>query len=220
MIVVGAKQMDATSDVFGMTLRKDLEGPRLPGLRVTGAVHARSVSPLQLPLHDRFSLALVLFKMSAPAARRQTISNLMRSVSANTSCHCHAPVQPLSRSLATPQSADAQPDYAFELAASNLRFGPGVTREVGMDFNNLAAKKVALFTDPNIAQLLPMQAATEALDTQNVNYVVYDKCRVEPNSESWEDAVQWARSQQCDAFLAVGGGCVSPALSAHGLYHF
>jgi len=38
-------------------------------------------------------------------------------------------------------------------AASNIRFGPGVTREVGLDLVNLGVKNVLLVTDPNIATL-------------------------------------------------------------------
>jgi len=40
--------------------------------------------------------------------------------------------------------AQAVPDkeYAFEVAAANLRFGEGVTKEVGMDFANMKARKV------------------------------------------------------------------------------
>jgi len=33
-------------------------------------------------------------------------------------------------------------EYAFEVAASNLRFGDGVTAEVGMDLKNMKARKV------------------------------------------------------------------------------
>jgi len=52
------------------------------------------------------------------------------------------------RGYASPVDAP-QADYAYEMAASNLRFGEGATREVGMDFKNLGAKKVGVFTDAN-----------------------------------------------------------------------
>jgi hydroxyacid-oxoacid transhydrogenase len=42
-------------------------------------------------------------------------------------------------------------DYAFEIAASNIRFGEGVTREVGMDFANMGAKKVGVYSDKTCA---------------------------------------------------------------------
>lgn len=44
-----------------------------------------------------------------------------------------------------------QKEYAFEMAASNIRYGNGATREVGMDFANLGVKRVALFTDKNVS---------------------------------------------------------------------
>ena len=39
-----------------------------------------------------------------------------------------------SRGYASPVDAALEKDYAFELAASNIRFGEGVTKEVGLDF--------------------------------------------------------------------------------------
>lgn len=38
------------------------------------------------------------------------------------------------RGYATPVDQVLQKEYAFELAASNIRYGEGVTQEVGMDF--------------------------------------------------------------------------------------
>ena len=42
-------------------------------------------------------------------------------------------------------------EYAFEMACSNIRYGEGVTREVGMDIVNLGIKNLCLFTDPNVS---------------------------------------------------------------------
>ncbi|BGP45663.1 hypothetical protein JCM10450v2_001493 [Rhodotorula kratochvilovae] len=114
---------------------------------------------------------------------------------------------PLARGYATPVDAP-QGDYAFEVAASNLRFGEGVTREVGMDFANQKARKVGVFTDKTVAKLLPMQMALESLDASNVKYEVFDRSRVEPNQQSWEDAIAFAKEHDFSHFLAVGGGSV------------
>ena len=42
-------------------------------------------------------------------------------------------------------------EYAVQLAASNIRFGPGVTREVGMDVAEAGLHRVLVLTDPNLA---------------------------------------------------------------------
>ena len=39
-------------------------------------------------------------------------------------------------------------DTAFEMAASSIRFGPGVTAEVGSDLVDLGARRVLVVTDP------------------------------------------------------------------------
>ncbi len=40
-----------------------------------------------------------------------------------------------------------QPETAFTMAASNIKYGPGVTREVGWDMQQLGAKRVMVVTD-------------------------------------------------------------------------
>jgi len=47
-------------------------------------------------------------------------------------------------------------DYAFEMAASNIRFGPGTTLEVGMDLADLAVKRVMILTDSNLSKMPPV----------------------------------------------------------------
>ena len=41
-------------------------------------------------------------------------------------------------------------EYAVELATSNLRFGAGATREIGMDLADREVKSVLLLTDGNL----------------------------------------------------------------------
>ena len=57
-----------------------------------------------------------------------------------------------------------QRDTAFQMAASNLRFGPGTTAEVGMDFADMGVKKVLLLTDKKIATLAPVETAKKSFE--------------------------------------------------------
>ena len=84
-------------------------------------------------------------------------------------------------------------EFAFEMAASNVRFGAGVTREVGMDLVDLGVRRALVVTDPNVARLAPVQTALAALEAAGVEAVLYDRVRVEPTDLSFRDAIQFAR---------------------------
>lgn len=88
------------------------------------------------------------------------------------------------RHLATPTDRSQQKEYAFEMAASSIRFGPGATKEVGMDFKNLKARKVCVVTDQNVAKLDAMKQVVEGLNKEGIEFVMYDRTRVEPKDYS------------------------------------
>ena len=113
---------------------------------------------------------------------------------------------------------DVVRDMAFEMAASSIRFGPGVTREVGMDLADLGARLVLVITDPAVRNLPPAQAAIESLEANHVPFAVYDKVRVEPTDESFLDAIAFARTRPFDALVAVGGGSTLDTAKAVNLY--
>ncbi|KAF2453767.1 iron-containing alcohol dehydrogenase-domain containing protein [Lineolata rhizophorae] len=122
------------------------------------------------------------------------------------------------RRLATPLDATRQKEYAFEMAASSIRFGPGCTAEVGMDMKNLGAKKVMVVTDGNVSKLGAMTRVIEGLEAEGVNYEIYDGVRVEPKDSSIKEAIDAAKPYQPDAFLAVGGGSVIDTAKLMNLY--
>ena len=56
-------------------------------------------------------------------------------------------------------------EIAFNMASSNIRYGPGATREVGMDLADMAdVEHVLVVSDPNLAGLEPVCAVLESLD--------------------------------------------------------
>ncbi|EIW70764.1 hypothetical protein TREMEDRAFT_68204 [Tremella mesenterica DSM 1558] len=135
------------------------------------------------------------------------------------------------RGMATPIDGGGLPpgdgDYAFEMAASNLRFGAHVTREVGMDFSNMISQlptversqaKIGVFTDPNVARLNVMKVVEDSLMREGLNWVLFDKCAVEPTDKSWQEAINFARSSHITHFLAVGGGSSMDTAKAANLF--
>jgi hydroxyacid-oxoacid transhydrogenase len=109
-------------------------------------------------------------------------------------------------------------ETAFEMAVSSIRFGNGVTREVGMDLAELGARRVLVVTDPKLAHLPPVHAVLESLEANHIPFTVYDRVRVEPTDESFLDAINFAKQSDYDAFVAVGGGSVIDTAKAVNLY--
>jgi len=109
-------------------------------------------------------------------------------------------------------------DYAFEMACSNIRFGEGVTKEVGMDFANMKAKKLAVVTDKNIAKTPTMKMVLDSLAQSKVNFEVFDDVLIEPTDVSFQKAIDWAKGGNFDSYLAVGGGSVMDTCKAANLY--
>ncbi|KAI9690883.1 MAG: hypothetical protein M1822_008503 [Bathelium mastoideum] len=165
----------------------------------------------------------------APTKAARALS-LLRTVQYThpPSCPCHSnpghhhsnplAVKQARRSLATPIDHAQQKEYAFEMAASAIRFGPGVTKEVGMDFKNLGAKKVMVVTDNNVKKLDAMKQVSEGLEREGIPYEVFSNVRVEPKDSSVKEAIAAARPYQPDAFLAVGGGSVIDTAKLMNLY--
>jgi hydroxyacid-oxoacid transhydrogenase len=109
-------------------------------------------------------------------------------------------------------------ENAFEMAVSNIRFGAGVTREVGMDLRDLGVSRVLVMTDPVVSRLPPVQAALESIESAGLAGTLYDRVRVEPTDESFLDAIACARAGDYDALVAVGGGSTIDTAKAVNLY--
>ena len=111
-----------------------------------------------------------------------------------------------------------QNEIAFEMAVGNVRFGAGVTREVGMDLADLGVRNALVLTDPLISRLPPAQTVRQSLEDNGVSYRVYDRVRVEPTDESFQEAIRFARESEYDGLVAVGGGSTIDTAKAVNLY--
>ena len=108
-------------------------------------------------------------------------------------------------------------DTAYEIATSNIRFGPGTTQEIGMDLKDLGLKRVMVLTDPNLREQAPVQTALAAIAEAGVEYALFDQVRVEPTDASFKAAIAYAQ-QGFDGFVAVGGGSVMDTAKAANVY--
>jgi hydroxyacid-oxoacid transhydrogenase len=117
-----------------------------------------------------------------------------------------------------PTSASYDFDTAFEMAASAVRFGPGVTREVGADLADMGVINALVISDPIVSRLAPVRTVLESLESHRIQYALFDRVRVEPTDESFLDAIAFASHGDYDAFVAVGGGSTIDTAKAVNLY--
>lgn len=109
-------------------------------------------------------------------------------------------------------------EIAFEMATSSVRFGRGVTRETGADIAGWGVRRVLVVTDPVLRGMHPVQVVLESLEQHHISFCLYDRVRIEPNDESFLDAIAFGREADCDAIVAVGGGSTIDTAKAVNLY--
>ena len=109
-------------------------------------------------------------------------------------------------------------ETAFIMDTSSIKFGPGVTHEVGYDMHALGARRVMVVTDPNLSSSEPVAVTLDALRQEGVDAVLFDRVRVEPTDVSFKEAIQFAAEGNFDGYVAVGGGSSMDTAKAANLY--
>ena len=109
-------------------------------------------------------------------------------------------------------------ESAFTMDTSSIKYGPGVTREVGFDMSKLGAKRVMVVTDPRLASGEPVAVALKSLREEGIDAVLYDQVRVEPTDISFQHAIAFARDGNFDGYVSVGGGSTIDTAKAANLY--
>jgi hydroxyacid-oxoacid transhydrogenase len=126
------------------------------------------------------------------------------------------------RSLATsPPTPLVTRDYAFDMVGAHIRYGSGVTREVGFELRDMGCRRVMVLTDPYLNSLRPhgpVQTVLDSLEEANVDYELYSEVVVEPTSTSFKKAINFASEGGFDSFVAVGGGSTMDTAKAANLY--
>jgi len=109
-------------------------------------------------------------------------------------------------------------ETAFSMETSSIKFGPGVTREVGWDMQEQGATRVMLVTDPNLSDSEPVSVAHDSLKKYGIDAVLFDQASVEPTDISFKEAIKFAEDGKFDGFVAVGGGSSMDTAKAANLY--
>jgi len=109
-------------------------------------------------------------------------------------------------------------ETAFSMDTSSIKYGPGVTREVGWDMEEQGAHRVMVVTDTSLSDKEPVSVTLEALRKHSIEAVLYDQVSVEPTDASFKEAIKFAVKGKFDGLIAVGGGSSIDTAKAANLY--
>src|SRR5262245_31511422 len=109
-------------------------------------------------------------------------------------------------------------ETAFTLDTSSIKFGAGVTRELGHDMTRFEARRVLVVTYPHLAGSEAVATACRSLRDARIDAVVFSGARVEPSDRSFQDAIEIAAKGRFDGYVAVGGGSSMDTAKAANLY--
>jgi hypothetical protein len=89
------------------------------------------------------------------------------------------PLSGMGRNLIAKRGLIDGNEYAFEMASSSVRFGRGVSAEIGHDLIALGVKQnVCLVTDKTLASLPPVKIVADALKNAGVQFEIFDDVQV------------------------------------------
>ena len=109
-------------------------------------------------------------------------------------------------------------ETAFAMDAASIKFGFGVTAELGFEMKRLGVKRAMVLTDQSLLETTAVKMSLESLRDDDIEYVVYADVSVEPTDASFADAIRFAEQGEFDGFVAVGGGSVMDTAKAANLY--
>lgn len=109
-------------------------------------------------------------------------------------------------------------DSAFQMSASNIRIGPGITHEVGMDLQEMQVRRAMVLIDPGLIDLPMADVVINSVKSAGVDFDVFSELSIEPTDESFRRAAEVAREEQFDGFVALGGGSTMDTAKAANLF--
>src|SRR5436305_6808761 len=100
----------------------------------------------------------------------------------------------------------AMRERVFTLEATPVKFGPGAAADAGWELARLGVRRALLVTDPGVTAVGHPERVAASIEAEGIEVVVYDRSRVEPTLESFQDAADHALEHEVDGFVSVGGG--------------
>jgi hydroxyacid-oxoacid transhydrogenase len=109
-------------------------------------------------------------------------------------------------------------ETAFSIDHSTIKFGPGITKEVGFEMKKLHSTRVMVVTDPNMKNSEAVSITLDSLKQEGIDTTLFDGVHVEPTDISFKEAIAFAKDGNFDGYVGVGGGSSIDTAKAANLY--
>jgi len=126
------------------------------------------------------------------------------------------------RTMAANGNGGSGNETIFTMEATPLKYGRGASEEVGWEVKRLGVNRVMLISDPGVIEAGITPRIRELIEDAGIEVELWDRARVEPTADSFQEAADFAAEGDFDGFVAVGGGTsidtakVSDLIATHG----
>lgn len=107
-------------------------------------------------------------------------------------------------------------NFNFNLP-TRIVFGRGSSNQVGDFVTELGIKKVLILTDKGIRNAGLLEGIFERLSSRQIEYVLFDEIMPNPRDKDCDRASEFARKNNVEGLIAVGGGSVMDTAKAVGV---
>ncbi len=114
--------------------------------------------------------------------------------------------------------SEARFETAFAVDAASIKFGFGITSELGFELRRLGVNHAMLLTDRGVLPTRAVSTALDSLRASGIDATVYPDVSIEPTQASFADVIEFAARGSFDGFVAVGGGSAIDTCKAANLY--
>jgi len=102
----------------------------------------------------------------------------------------------------------AQLNKLIPIPFPKLISGEGTILQSAVQLSEMEAVKVFIVTDAILVNLGIVKTLTDVLSAANIDYFVFDQVTPDPTTETVNSGLTLYRENQCDSFIAIGGGSV------------